>query len=56
MWRDTSSGGRNVTRFQPDDEVFGPTLGPNQWRNGSAYAEYAAVAEHRLELKPAVAP
>ncbi len=47
------SVGRNVTRFQPGDEVFGPTLSANLWRNGGAYAEYAAVQEDRLERKPA---
>jgi len=47
------SVGRNVTRFQAGDEVFGPTLSANLWRNGSAYAEYAAVQEDRLERKPA---
>ncbi len=47
------SVGRNVTRFRPGDEVFGATLSANLWRNGGAYAEYAAAAEARLELKPA---
>jgi len=47
------SVGRNVTRFQAGDEVFGPTLSANLWRNGSAYAEYAAVQEDRLQRKPA---
>jgi len=46
------SVGRNVTRFRPGDEVFGQTLGDNLWRNGGAYAEYAAAPEARLELKP----
>ncbi|MGH9891264.1 MAG: NAD(P)-dependent alcohol dehydrogenase [bacterium] len=45
--------GRNVTRFRPGDEVFGQSLVANLWRNGGAYAEYAAVPEARLELKPA---
>jgi len=47
------SVGRNVTRFRPGDEVFGQTLVANLWRNGGAYAEYAAAPEARLELKPA---
>jgi NADPH:quinone reductase-like Zn-dependent oxidoreductase len=47
------SVGRNVTRFRPGDEVFGQTLGANLWRNGGAYADYAAAPEARLELKPA---
>jgi NADPH:quinone reductase-like Zn-dependent oxidoreductase len=44
--------GRNVTRFRPGDEVFGRTVGANLWGNGGAYAEYTAVREARLELKP----
>ena len=47
------SVGGNVTRFRPGDEVFGQTLGANLWRNGGAYADYAAAPEARLELKPA---
>jgi len=47
------SVGRNVTRFKPGDEVFGLSVVANLWRNGGAYAEYAAVPEVRLELKPA---
>ena len=46
------SVGRNVTRFRPGDEVFGQTLTANLWRNGGAYAEYAAAPQARLELKP----
>jgi NADPH:quinone reductase-like Zn-dependent oxidoreductase len=37
--------GRNVTRFQPGDEVFGAHDG--------AYAEYAAAPEGLIALKPA---
>jgi NADPH:quinone reductase-like Zn-dependent oxidoreductase len=47
------SVGRNVTRFRPGDQVFGQTLTANLWRNGGAYADYAAAPEARLELKPA---
>ena len=47
------SVGRNVTRFHPGDEVFGPTVGANLWGNGGSYAGYAAVTETRLERKPA---
>src|SRR5919202_4242733 len=36
--------GSNVTRLQPDDEVFG-------WCDGS-FAEYASVPEGQLALKP----
>src|SRR5258708_4585272 len=41
--------GRNVTRFQPDDEVFGDLS--NCGRGG--YAEYVCVPENVLALKPA---
>jgi NADPH:quinone reductase-like Zn-dependent oxidoreductase len=47
------SVGTNVTRFRPGDEVFGQSLRANLWRNGGAFAEYAAVPEAMLELKPA---
>jgi NADPH:quinone reductase-like Zn-dependent oxidoreductase len=47
------SVGKNVTRFKPGDEVFGLSVLANLWRNGGAYAEYAAVPETRLQLKPA---
>ena len=45
--------GRNVTRFQPGDEVFGQSLVANLWRHGGAFAEYAAVRDARFERKPA---
>jgi NADPH:quinone reductase-like Zn-dependent oxidoreductase len=47
------SVGKNVTRFRPGDEVFGPSVGANLWGNGGTFAEYAAVSEARLERKPA---
>lgn len=47
------SVGKNVTRFQPGDEVFGETLRGFSWRNGGAFAEYASVPEDVLALKPA---
>jgi NADPH:quinone reductase-like Zn-dependent oxidoreductase len=47
------SVGTNVTRFRPGDEVFGQSLRANLWRNGGAFAEYAAVPEALLEPKPA---
>jgi NADPH:quinone reductase-like Zn-dependent oxidoreductase len=47
------SVGTNVTRFRPGDEVFGQSLAVNLWRNGGAFAEYAAVPEARFERKPA---
>jgi NADPH:quinone reductase-like Zn-dependent oxidoreductase len=45
--------GKDATRFQPGDEVFGETLRGNSWRNGGAYAEYASVPEDVLARKPA---
>jgi NADPH:quinone reductase-like Zn-dependent oxidoreductase len=47
------SVGKNVTRFQPDDEVFGESVRGHQWHNGGAYAEYVSVPEEALALKPA---
>lgn len=44
--------GENVTRFQPGDGVFGEIVKGHQWKNAGAYAEYVAVAEDKLELKP----
>ena len=46
------SVGRNVTRFQPGDAVFGQSLSANLWRHGGAFAEYAAVPPSRFEPKP----
>lgn len=46
------SVGAEVTGLRPGDEVFGETIRGMQWRNGGAYAEYVAVAENRLALKP----
>ena len=47
------SVGKNVTRFQPGDEVFGETIKGYQWTNGGAYAENVSVPEDQLALKPA---
>lgn len=44
--------GENVTRFQPGDAVFGESLAGHQWTHGGAYAEYVAVPEDNLALKP----
>lgn len=44
--------GANVTRFAVGDEVFGETHLVMQWRNGGAYAEYAAMPEKALAHKP----
>ena len=46
------SVGRNVTRFRPGDSVFGETVVTNIWTNGGAYAEYVAVQQDLLALKP----
>jgi NADPH:quinone reductase-like Zn-dependent oxidoreductase len=46
------SVGKDVTRLQPGDAVFGETLRGFQWRNGGAYAEYVAVPGDNLALKP----
>lgn len=40
--------GRQVTRFQPGDEVFG-----DLWDNWGGFAEYACAHETALEPKPA---
>jgi NADPH:quinone reductase-like Zn-dependent oxidoreductase len=47
------SVGTKVTRFRPGDEVFGQSFVGNLWRHGGAFAEFAAIPEYRLELKPA---
>ncbi len=44
--------GKDVTRFQPGDEVFGESHMGLQWRNGGTYAEYVSVPEDVLALKP----
>ena len=44
--------GRNVTRFQPGDEVFGESIHRHQWTNGGAFAEYATAPADALALKP----
>jgi len=46
------SVGDNVERFHPGDEVFGETVTRNQWHNGGAFAEYVAVPEGALAMKP----
>jgi NADPH:quinone reductase-like Zn-dependent oxidoreductase len=46
------SVGKNVTRFVVGDAVFGESLLKMQWRNGGTFAEYAAVPEGALQLKP----
>ena len=44
------SVGKNVTLFQPGDEVFGESVRGHQWHNGGAYAEYTSVPEDQLAL------
>jgi NADPH:quinone reductase-like Zn-dependent oxidoreductase len=46
------AAGSAVTRFRPGDEVFGESINFSQWTNGGAYAEWAAVPQDRLVLKP----
>ena len=53
MAGEVESVGARVTRFRPGDQVFGETIAGMQWRNGGAYAEYVAVAEDALAVKPA---
>lgn len=45
--------GRSVTGFRPGDEVFGESMRGLSWRNGGAFAEYAAAPEEALAVKPA---
>jgi NADPH:quinone reductase-like Zn-dependent oxidoreductase len=45
--------GRNVTRFAPGDEVFGGTGVMRGWQNGGAFAEYTALHQDNLAVKPA---
>jgi NADPH:quinone reductase-like Zn-dependent oxidoreductase len=44
--------GRSVTRFKVGDVVFGESHGGFQWKNGGAWAEFAAAPEAALALKP----
>jgi NADPH:quinone reductase-like Zn-dependent oxidoreductase len=44
--------GRRVTRFRVGDEVFGESHRGFLWRNGGTFAEFVAVPEEILELKP----
>lgn len=46
------SVGEGVTRFRPGDPVFGETIPRQQWIHGGAFAEYVAVQEDLLALKP----
>lgn len=46
------SVGKNVTQFKIGDEVFGDSHGGIQWHNGGAFAEYAAVPQDNLAIKP----
>lgn len=45
--------GRSVTRINPGDAVFGEIVRGHQWKNGGAFAEYAAVRAEALWPKPA---
>lgn len=45
--------GRDVTKFVPGDNVFGEIIRGHQWKNGGAFAEYAAAPTDKLAAKPA---
>jgi NADPH:quinone reductase-like Zn-dependent oxidoreductase len=40
--------GKNVTKFQPGDPVFGETISTDLWGNGGAFAEYVSVPQELL--------
>jgi NADPH:quinone reductase-like Zn-dependent oxidoreductase len=44
--------GRNVTRLTPGDEVFGGVEMMKGWQNGGTFAEYAAIHQDGLAIKP----
>ena len=44
--------GRGVTRFRPDDAVFGETIPGFEWMNGGAFAQYVSVRQEQLAPKP----
>ena len=44
--------GRDVSRLQPGEAVFGESHAGFQWVNGGAFAEYAAVPQDVLVRKP----
>lgn len=44
--------GKDVTRFQAGDAVFGEGFREYSWKNGGTFAEYAAVPQDTLALKP----
>lgn len=44
--------GKGVSQFKPGDQVFGESHTRLQWRNGGAFAEYVAVPQEALALKP----
>jgi NADPH:quinone reductase-like Zn-dependent oxidoreductase len=45
--------GAEVTAFAVGEEVFGETTRRQQWTNGGAFAEFAAVPAGALAIKPA---
>lgn len=45
--------GSGVTAIVPGDHVFGESRPGMQWRNGGTFADYVAVSEDLLALKPA---
>lgn len=51
-----ASVGRNVTRFEEGDAVFGETTPSHQWANGGAWAEYVTAKPEWLAAKPGDVP
>ncbi len=45
--------GKSVEDFRPGDAVFGKSVTGHEWKNGGAFAEYAAVPAQNLARKPA---
>ena len=47
-----AAAGKGVTRYREGDAVFGETIRTHQWSNGGAFAEYVAVHQDLLAIKP----
>ena len=46
------AAGRDVSRLEVGDEVFGESFRELQWKNGGTFAEYVATPEETLARKP----
>lgn len=44
--------GSEVTGFREGDKVFGESVRGNQWQNGAAFADFVAIRQDALALKP----